>query len=120
MSYSSGWASDGRSCASVAGRGGIWYPAGVQHGNEKPERIGVVRPGSIALSARRESARTRSTRPPAPSMARRGSVLFQDEGGDEPVDVRAGEAREASLGHANCEAMERREWMPSFVKIFST
>jgi hypothetical protein len=27
---------------------------------------------------------------------------------------------EASLGHANCETMERREWMPSFVKIFST
>jgi hypothetical protein len=30
------------------------------------------------------------------------------------------ESPEASLGHANCEAMERREWMPSFVKIFST
>jgi hypothetical protein len=27
---------------------------------------------------------------------------------------------EASLGHPNCEAMERREWMPSFAKIFST
>ena len=26
----------------------------------------------------------------------------------------------ASLSHANCEAMERREWMPSFAKIFST
>ena len=28
-------------------------------------------------------------------------------------------ARTPSLGHANCEAMERREWMPSFIKIFS-
>jgi hypothetical protein len=27
---------------------------------------------------------------------------------------------EASRGHANCEAMERREWMPSFAKMFST
>jgi hypothetical protein len=25
-----------------------------------------------------------------------------------------------ALGHPNCEAMERREWIPSFVKIFST
>ena len=31
-------------------------------------------------------------------------------------------ARAASgpLGHTNCEAMERREWMPSLVKMFST
>jgi hypothetical protein len=37
-----------------------------------------------------------------------------------PQDRAECEAREASLGHANCEAMDRREWMPSFVKIFST
>ena len=38
-----------------------------------------------------------------------------------PVEVsRAGTEKRQLPSHANCEAMERREWMPSFAKIFST
>ena len=33
---------------------------------------------------------------------------------------RDAEDRAAPRGHANCEAMARREWMPSFAKMFST